>query len=302
MSEEERKWREEREKVLDEWSEIELKFRSGTPIRIEITQGSVDDCMDDIISDQPISWDSGIPDDSLISRVLNDDYQLEKESLTGLKTADEFSMNKLMLRCICKPSSSASSLQTEQLKDERILLIAMSKKEYSSQNANHWQLLREFYRSTASLALDDPLLANECPHMGSHWQIVGFQGTNPSTDLRGVGLLGLVQLYCLTNLVQEDKLKEMIMLSRNEPNDFPFAVVGINFTSLLLNKLKRDELNSLANHFGSFLKAMNVLYRGCFIKFCKLWKKDNCTVKDFQHVLNAISAMLKKDANALVKA
>ena len=28
---------------------------------------------------------------------------------------------------------------------------------------------------------------------GSHWERIGFQGTDPSTDLRGVGLLGLVQ-------------------------------------------------------------------------------------------------------------
>ena len=27
---------------------------------------------------------------------------------------------------------------------------------------------------------------------GSHWERIGFQGNDPSTDLRGVGLLGLV--------------------------------------------------------------------------------------------------------------
>ena len=37
--------------------------------------------------------------------------------------------------------------------------------------------------------------ASECPPIyGSHWEAVGFQGSDPSTDVRGAGLLGLLLL------------------------------------------------------------------------------------------------------------
>lgn len=35
------------------------------------------------------------------------------------------------------------------------------------------------------------------PRYGHHWGDVGFQGDDPATDLRGVGMLGLLQLLYL---------------------------------------------------------------------------------------------------------
>jgi hypothetical protein len=35
------------------------------------------------------------------------------------------------------------------------------------------------------------------PRFGHHWGSIGFQGDDPATDLRGVGMLGLLQLLYL---------------------------------------------------------------------------------------------------------
>jgi hypothetical protein len=35
------------------------------------------------------------------------------------------------------------------------------------------------------------------PRFGQHWGRIGFQGDDPATDLRGVGMLGLLQLLYL---------------------------------------------------------------------------------------------------------
>ncbi len=35
------------------------------------------------------------------------------------------------------------------------------------------------------------------PRLGPHWADIGFQGDNPATDLRGAGVLGLLQLLYL---------------------------------------------------------------------------------------------------------
>lgn len=35
------------------------------------------------------------------------------------------------------------------------------------------------------------------PRLGPHWAALGFQGDDPATDLRGAGVLGLLQLLYL---------------------------------------------------------------------------------------------------------
>lgn len=35
------------------------------------------------------------------------------------------------------------------------------------------------------------------PRYGPHWTALGFQGDDPATDLRGAGMLGLLQLFYL---------------------------------------------------------------------------------------------------------
>lgn len=33
-----------------------------------------------------------------------------------------------------------------------------------------------------------------CPRIGSHWETIGFQGLNPATDMRGGGVLSILQI------------------------------------------------------------------------------------------------------------
>ncbi|VDK46180.1 unnamed protein product [Cylicostephanus goldi] len=69
-----------------------------------------------------------------------------------------------------------------------------------------------------------------------------ISGCDPATDFRGTGILSLIQLYNLVQTLPESKLAAIVQLSRNEPHDFPFAVVGINITALLVTRLRNGEL------------------------------------------------------------
>merc|ERR1719458_2281288 len=55
----------------------------------------------------------------------------------------------------------------------------------------HVGMLRTVYRQLTGSRVDPP-------RYGGHWEEIGFQGTDPATDLRGVGLLGLIQATYLT--------------------------------------------------------------------------------------------------------
>lgn len=55
----------------------------------------------------------------------------------------------------------------------------------------------------------------QCPRIGAHWDVVGFQGLDPATDLRGSGMLGPLQLLFLLKEYRELALK-IFTLSRDE--------------------------------------------------------------------------------------
>ena len=55
-----------------------------------------------------------------------------------------------------------------------------------SGQVEHHQMIRTIYR----------FLTNKkyCLTIGSQWQTIGFQGTDPKTDIRGSGMLGVLNI------------------------------------------------------------------------------------------------------------
>uniref|UniRef100_A0A1I7WC73 ELMO domain-containing protein n=1 Tax=Heterorhabditis bacteriophora TaxID=37862 RepID=A0A1I7WC73_HETBA len=290
MTSEEEKWRDERTKVLDQWCEIELKFRDAPP---EVRNGTSTE--EETMEEKQPDWTEVHYEynDPLVERIINECYDQEKAlMLSSLPRRESNTLNGFVRRCICRPQQLPDC---DPIKSEKILLLALTIVPYNDNSLDHWSLLFEFYRSVAAHALEDSALASECPRRGSHWQICidnpfikyWNSSADPTTDLRGTGLFGLIQLYSLTHNMQDNLMKTMIQLSRDEPHDFPFAVVGINITSLLVSKLKTEDMDELSSSVGGLLRAMNILYRGCFVDYCKQWKENNCTIKDFQNVFNS---------------
>lgn len=55
------------------------------------------------------------------------------------------------------------------------------------------------------------------PRYGLHWEKIGFQGTDPATDLRGVGILGLCQLlFLVSNGLTPQMILQLLELSNDE--------------------------------------------------------------------------------------
>ena len=70
------------------------------------------------------------------------------------------------------------------------------------------------------------------PRYGAHWEVVGFQGNDPATDLRGAGMLALLQVLHFQKTAPT-LLAAIYRLSRGE-RDFPFMSVSITMTQLSL--------------------------------------------------------------------
>ncbi|GFN80734.1 Elmo domain-containing protein 2-like protein [Plakobranchus ocellatus] len=107
---------------------------------------------------------------------------------------------------------------------------------FSSENEDHMRKLEklwDLYNSGRPL----PSL------VGSHWTEIGFQGDNPATDFRGMGLLGLEQLMFFSEIYPEQAQK-VLNLSHHPNYGFSFAIVGINITEMCLTLLIKRRLKS----------------------------------------------------------
>lgn len=72
------------------------------------------------------------------------------------------------------------------------------------------------------------------------WGDVGFQGLDPCSDFRGMGLLGLQQLLFLSR----KKVAIEILLDAAHPRRFyPFACTGINVTAFIVEMLRAGRLH-----------------------------------------------------------
>ena len=108
---------------------------------------------------------------------------------------------------------------------------------YDEENKEHETLLEKFWLSI----MEEPI----SERYSKDWGDIGFQGTNPATDFRGMGILSLKNLIFLMENYKDIGLK-IYGLSKHPDYWFPFAVAGINMTSVSF-ELLRD--NSLKGYF-----------------------------------------------------
>ena len=127
-----------------------------------------------------------------------------------------------------------NSLRTVNVLISRIICI--QNEAFKSNNSAHTSLLERFWYA----------MKPHCRRAGNliseEWSELGFQGKDPSTDFRGMGILGLYQLVHLSE--KHHTHAEQILLNSNHPRRYyPFAATGINMTSFVLDLLKQKRLH-----------------------------------------------------------
>jgi len=119
---------------------------------------------------------------------------------------------------------------------------------------------------------------------------MGFQGQDPATDFRGMGMLGLDNLlYIAENhpVIFRRIVKEQ---SSRDDNDYPVAVTGISITQLLYTiftdkKVTEDKLvfEILFDHDHAFEEMYCIIFQ----LLDRTWDEMNAAYMDFPNVLNA---------------
>lgn len=111
-------------------------------------------------------------------------------------------------------------------------LQVFRRKEFSYSDAHHVDLLERLWQAL------QPGVARQ----SDSWTDIGFQGRDPATDFRGMGLLGLTQLSYFSEQ-HTDQAREVLRVA-NGAVYFPFAATGINLTALVLELLQEGRLHA----------------------------------------------------------
>lgn len=139
--------------------------------------------------------------------------------------------------------------------------------------------------------------------VSERWKAAGFQGTNPMTDFRGMGLLGL---HCLLYALQHHRPTIVAIVERR--NDYPFAAAGINVTKLLFDKLcarhsASVDLSQLFHSSPEFdtplmtwvsriehAHALEELYVVLTVLLDATFRSMRASYMDFPHVIRTVGA------------
>uniref|UniRef100_A0A6G1S965 ELMO domain-containing protein 2 n=1 Tax=Aceria tosichella TaxID=561515 RepID=A0A6G1S965_9ACAR len=120
--------------------------------------------------------------------------------------------------------------------------------------------------------------------VSSRWSLIGFQGEDPGTDFRGMGLLGLEQLEYLSRK-SKYLARDLLKRSLDSKYEYPFAITGINITYHLVKLYKDGSMKHLYYDYGdslfrnkrrnlNLIKTLNDLYVELYLRFDCFWRES----------------------------
>lgn len=135
--------------------------------------------------------------------------------------------------------------------DERDRVFCIAATSYAPQSDVFPRVLQTLYTKLTRTQRAVPL-------SGSHWEDIGFQGNDPSTDLRGCGVLSLLQMLYLVETFPELALRAQ-SLAQHPTRHFPLACVLINVTLQCITALRTGALYKECNKQASVIRAINTV-------------------------------------------
>lgn len=144
------------------------------------------------------------------------------------------------------------------------------KEAYDSANQKHEVLLQQLW----DLLQPDRMLTDR---ISKDWGDIGFQGDDPKTDFRGMGLLGLVNLVYFAKEHNSHAL-QALQHSHHPKYGYSYAIVGINLTSmayeLMNNGLLRVHFYNNQDDSNFNLLHFNEVYCFLFSEFDAFWMRS----------------------------
>lgn len=182
-----------------------------------------------------------------------------------------------------------------ELLEERDLVFTIAQCQVDNSQTVHLRVLQTIYKRLLGSRLD-------CPRYGPHWENIGFQGSDPATDLRGTGFLGLMHtLYLVMDPETLPLARDIYRLSQHRTQNFPFSVMSINMTRIALQVLREEALSKECNRRQQVVGVLNEFYVATFLHLYQVWKSQQKTIAESGTVLKEVELFAKKNPKQMLR-
>ncbi|GLE03260.1 hypothetical protein PINS_up012150 [Pythium insidiosum] len=236
--------------TADEWLEIQL-LRKASMSQPKAEFDANDDSSDAVRPPSPLPSPSRAPSVAVtrITYAAALQFVLEDESL--LDARDRIVVEELAAPSSCFTCFSRPRLAFPDAQHERERLFCAAATAFDARNTTFVAMLQTVFRQLTRAPRDVPL-------SGTHWEQIGFQGNDPATDLRGCGVLSLLQMLFLVE--RHDALAQRCLrASHHATRHFPLACALINVTLQCLLALRSGALFKECNAQRSVFQGVNAV-------------------------------------------
>eukprot|EP00277_Geminigera_cryophila_P015339 CAMPEP_0179455380 /NCGR_PEP_ID=MMETSP0799-20121207/39354_1 /TAXON_ID=46947 /ORGANISM="Geminigera cryophila, Strain CCMP2564" /LENGTH=320 /DNA_ID=CAMNT_0021254421 /DNA_START=1 /DNA_END=963 /DNA_ORIENTATION=+ len=201
-------------------------------------------------------------------------------------------------------------LNTEALKDERELVLCTGQLGFG-QGDYASQLTPDIVHLKMLLTLRAHLTGDKVakPRYGAHWEAIGFQGSDPATDLRDLGMFSVIQMVFLATKRLRKAMQMFRFASEHQEvvgavgHGFPFTLLCISLSQVCLEVMRNGSLVGLMNTAASVIDVLNNLYFGMLCDFYATWRSKNMSVErgDFQQAREVTKVKTQQNPAAMIR-
>lgn len=268
--------------LTDEWDDIEART-DEIRAKEEKDRGKIR-TQDDILQ-KPISWHE-------VHQWLLQEVTIDPAVLEQFKKEEVFETSCISCMGRRRCLSDVPGLDRKLWKDKDLVLF-LKATDFDFNQPIHFRMLRTAYMK---------LTRNKvCPSIGVHWEVMGFQHTDPRTDLnRSGGILNVLHLFFMF-AHHFDILKSAYLLAQDSEQNFPLGCVSINITRMVVEYLLEGRLSSLCNSGeNGVLDTTCRVYAGGFYHFYSRWRSLKRTIRDTEVTFNEVRRLMEKSPKKLL--
>jgi hypothetical protein len=207
-------------------------------------------------------------------------YFNNSEKLEGLVVEDFSGCN-----CITQFFYKFTNKLDKSLHHERLIVFALENEKLTFENECFSKMITSIYKLLTN--------QNDCQCYGRHWENIGFQGNNPKSDLKGVGMFGVLQLLCFSERYTF-YARDILEYSNTKEYGFPMASLMLNFSMFTLEAFREGCLTSICNKQKSVMNTLNEFYVCLIEYFFNFYETQKCTIHYLDDLLKEIHVTSKK--------
>eukprot|EP00658_Telonema_sp_P-2_P048927 TRINITY_DN37212_c0_g1_i1.p1 TRINITY_DN37212_c0_g1~~TRINITY_DN37212_c0_g1_i1.p1 ORF type:complete len:350 (+),score=76.80 TRINITY_DN37212_c0_g1_i1:139-1188(+) len=189
---------------------------------------------------------------------------------------------------------------------ERNHFFALAKLKYSDSAKDdlHLSMLRTVFTVMTNTPMADTVMT--VGRKGPHWQDIGFQQNDPATDIRGTGMLGVLQFVWLVTeypgvarfVHQASCIAERGV---HHMSQFPPVCTGFEFTKMTLEAMRDGTLIRRANACGQVWLPTFELFGAGLLKFGTAWKRDRLSIKEYLGAKTEVMEFCKSNPDRAIQ-